>query len=209
MPARAWVPDCLRRKTDPAAWTTMITALWLLAVQGLVGAFDTLYYHEWRARLPGRVPGTAPELKLHAVRDFLYAVLFGTLPWLAWQGLWVLVLGAVLLTEIVLTLADFVVEMRVRKPLGDVYGADLVALAVKVCIFGAMVANLFPVLWSWWSLPTALAPAAAGPEFLRWALAVMAAGVFLSGARDLYAALSLPHGRWPWGARLREVGGRS
>ena len=29
----------------------MIVALWLLAVQGVIGAFDTLYYHEWRARL--------------------------------------------------------------------------------------------------------------------------------------------------------------
>src|SRR5919109_1021776 len=104
----------------------MITALWLLATQGVIGAFDTLYYHAWRPRLPGRFPGTAAELKLHAVRDFLYAVLFGTLPWLAWQGLWVLVLAAVLLTEIGLTLADFVVEIRVRKPLGDVYGGERV-----------------------------------------------------------------------------------
>ena len=77
----------------------MITVLWLLAVQGIIGAFDTLYYHEWRAQLPGRTPGTAPELKLHGVRDFLYAVLFGALPWLAWQGLWALLLAGVLLTE--------------------------------------------------------------------------------------------------------------
>jgi len=32
----------------------MIVALWLLAIQGIIGAFDTLYYHEWRARLPAR-----------------------------------------------------------------------------------------------------------------------------------------------------------
>jgi hypothetical protein len=30
----------------------MTTALWLMAVQGAIGAFDTVYYHEWRARLP-------------------------------------------------------------------------------------------------------------------------------------------------------------
>jgi hypothetical protein len=30
----------------------LINALWLLAAQGLIGAFDTVYYHEWRARLP-------------------------------------------------------------------------------------------------------------------------------------------------------------
>lgn len=147
----------------------MTTALWLLAIQGVIGAFDTLYYHEWRARLPGRGPGTAPELKLHAVRDFLYAALFGTLPWLAWQGLWAALLAAVLLTEIVLTLADFVVEIRVRKPLGDVYSGERVTHAVMGILYGAMVANLLPVLWHWRSLPTALAPAeAAVPDPLRW-----------------------------------------
>jgi hypothetical protein len=186
----------------------MITALWLLAVQGMIGAFDTLYYHEWRARLPGRVPHTAPELKLHAVRDFLYAVLFGTLPWLAWQGWWVLALAAVLLTEILLTLADFVVEIRVRKPLGDVYGGERVTHAVMGILYGAMVANLLPVLWDWWSLPTALLPSVGVPMPLRWGLVGMAAGVFLSGARDLYAALGLPHGGWPWGLRLPDVGSR-
>jgi hypothetical protein len=57
----------------------MIVALWLLAIQGAIGAFDTLYYHEWRARLPALGPQSASELKLHAAPDFLYAVLFGTL----------------------------------------------------------------------------------------------------------------------------------
>ncbi len=58
-------------------------ALYLLALQGLIGAFDTLFYHEWRARLPARGRRAAPELMLHAGRDFFYGVLFCTLPWLA------------------------------------------------------------------------------------------------------------------------------
>src|SRR5437868_6481619 len=102
----------------------MLTALSLLTLQGVIGAFDTLYYHEWRARLPARGRRAAAELTLHACRDFLYAVLFGTLPWLAWQGRWLAVLAAVLSAEIVLTLSDFVVEIRVRKALGDVYGGE-------------------------------------------------------------------------------------
>jgi len=182
----------------------MITALWLLAAQGIIGAFDTLWYHEWRAQLPGRFPGTAPELKLHAVRAFLYAILFGTLAWLAWQGILVLVLAAVLLTEIILTLADFVVEIRVRKPLGDVYAGERVTHAVMGIIYGGMVAYLLPVLWNWWSLPTTFASTMHVPEFLRWSLTVMAIGVFLSGARDLYAGFGLPHGGWPWTRRLSQ-----
>src|SRR5262245_49125451 len=76
----------------PDRGSRMTIALWLLAIQGGIGAFDTLYYHEWKARLPARGRKAASELKLHAARDLFYGVLFGTLPWLAWQGTWILVL---------------------------------------------------------------------------------------------------------------------
>ena len=74
----------------------MAVTLWLLALQGVIGAFDTAYYHEWRARLPGLGPQAAPELRLHAARDALYALIFATLPWFAWQGLWTIALVTVL-----------------------------------------------------------------------------------------------------------------
>jgi hypothetical protein len=177
----------------------MVSVLWLLAFQGAIGAFDTLYYHEWRARLPARGPQAASELKLHAWRDFLYAVIFGTLPWLTWQGLWAAVFVGILLAEIVLTMADFVVEITVRKPLGDVYAGERITHAIMGIIYGALLVNLFPWLWDWWLLPTALViTPVAVPEALRWLLSVMAAGVFASGARDFYAASGLRHGGWPW-----------
>ena len=66
-------------------------------------------------------------------------------------------------------------------------------------LYGAMVANLIPVLIHWWTLPTALVvdppPVSSA---LHWSLIAMAAGVLVSGARDLYAAFELPHGSWPW-----------
>ncbi|HEX2094058.1 MAG TPA: hypothetical protein VHG28_16770 [Longimicrobiaceae bacterium] len=177
----------------------MTVALWLLALQGIIGAFDTLYYHEWRARLPARGRAAAPELKLHAARDFLYAVLFGALPWLAWHGVWVIVLGAVVVGEIVLTLWDFIVEIAVRKSLGDVYAGERVTHAIMGILYGGMLAYLIPTFRQWWSLPGALVVAPPPvPELLRWGLSVMAAGVFVSGVRDLYAALELPYGGWPW-----------
>src|SRR5712675_1357795 len=104
----------------------MTVALWLLFIQGVIGAFDTIYYHEWRARLPARGAQSAPELKLHAARDLFYAILFATLPWLAWHGAWVLLLVAVLIAEILLTMTDFIVEITARKALGDVYGGERV-----------------------------------------------------------------------------------
>lgn len=187
----------------------MIVALWLLAIQGLIGAFDTLYYHEWRARLPARGKQAASELKLHAARDFFYAVLFATLPFVAWRGAWVIALTAVFIAEIVLTLTDFVVEIAVRKQLGDVYAGERVTHAVMGILYGAMVANLIPVLIRWWPQPTALAvEPPAIPGALRWMLPVMAAGVFVSGLRDLYAALELPYGSWPWNKELAAAGRR-
>ena len=177
----------------------MTVALWLLAMQGVIGAFDTVYYHEWRARLPARGAQAAAELKLHAARDAFYAVLFATLPWIAWHGAWVLALAAVFVAEIVLTLTDFVVEIAVRKQLGDVYAGERITHAVMGILYGAMIANLIPALWRWWTFPTALVvERAAVPGLLTWSLFAMAAGVFLSGLRDLYAALALPHGSWPW-----------
>jgi len=177
----------------------MIVALWLLAIQGVIGAFDTIYYHEWRARLPARGKQAASELKLHAARDFFYAVLFATLPWIAWHGTWVAILAGVFVAEIVLTLTDFVVEIAVRKQLGDVYAGERVTHAVMGILYGAMIANLIPVLGRWWARPTALVVEwAPVPDFLQWSLFAMAAGVFLSGLRDLYAALALPYGSWPW-----------
>jgi hypothetical protein len=177
----------------------MTVVLWLLAIQGFIGAFDTFYFHEWRARLPAGGAQTAPELKLHAWRSFLYALIFGTLPWVAWHGLWVIVLAAILVAEIVFTLWDFVVEIAVRKPLGDVYAGERITHAIMGIVYGGMLAFLIPVLIGWWSQPTALVTTPLSAlSGIEWVILLLALGVFLSGARDLYAALGLPGGSWPW-----------
>jgi hypothetical protein len=167
----------------------MITALGLLLAQGALGAFDTLYFHEWKARLPARGAAVGRELRLHAARDFVYAVLFATLPWLAWRGWWAGLLALLLVTEIAITLADFVVEDMVRAPLGGVYAGERVTHAVMGIVYGAFLAFLLPALARWWSAPTELlrSPAAV-PGPIRAALAAMAVGVLLSGIRDLAAS---------------------
>jgi len=174
-------------------------ALWLLALQGVIGAFDTVYYHEWRARLPARVPLTGPELRIHATRDYLYALIFGSLPWIAWEGVWAAALAAIFLAEIVLTMADFVTEARVRKPLGDVFPGERVTHAVMAIVYGAMLSLAIPVLWTWAGRPTALRLASVdAPDGLRWLLTLMAIGVFLSGLRDAAAARGVRGAAWPW-----------
>jgi hypothetical protein len=177
----------------------LTVALWLLAVQGAIGAFDTIYYHEWRARLPA-LPGARPELRLHAARALVYAVLFALLPRVEWRGAWAYVLGALLAAEVFITLRDFVVEDGVRAPLGGVFAGERTTHTVMAIIYGAMLANLLPALLGWRREPTALAPHATGVVSweLEWLLTLMSAGVAVSGLRDAYAALGLPGGAWPW-----------
>jgi hypothetical protein len=177
----------------------MTFALYLLAVLGLLGAFDTLYYHEWRARLPALGKSASAELKLHAWRDFVYAALFSSLPWIAWQGRYALVLAGLLLAEIILTLWDFVVEDWIRKPIGGVYAGERIMHAVMGIVYGAMLAFLLRTIAFWWKEPTRwkVAPAPC-PEMLRWSITAMGVGVLLSGARDLYAAMGFRGSSWPW-----------
>jgi len=92
----------------------MTTALQVLLLLGALGALDTLYYHEWRLRLP-ETPSARRELRLHASRDFAYAIVFASLAWTTWNGVWVWPLALILLFEIVVTLTDFIEEDRTRR----------------------------------------------------------------------------------------------
>jgi 4-hydroxybenzoate polyprenyltransferase len=92
---------------------THLLALQLMAVQGCLGAFDTLYHHELTEALPGR-PSARRELSIHALRALIYSALFIGLAGWAFHGIWALVLLLVFVVEIVLTLWDFVVEDRTR-----------------------------------------------------------------------------------------------
>jgi hypothetical protein len=170
----------------------MNAALYLLMTQGVLGAFDTLYYHEWLQRLPGRESGRL-ELRLHAARDFAYTALFAGLAWFTWEGLIVWALAAVLLAEIVITLWDFIEEDAQRPlPAGERVMHSLMAI-----IYGAFLANLLPQMVAWAGRPTALVPTSYG--LVSWLMTLMSVGVFLSGVRDLLASVrqddALPGGQ--------------
>ena len=182
----------------------MSTALWLFVAQAVLGAFDTLYYHEYRARLPA-LPGGRVELLLHGARSLVYALLFATLAHWRWGGALAILLFVLIALEIGITLADFVVEDRVRRPLGGVFPGERVTHALMGIIYGAALAFLVPVVWRWTSAPIGFAPLdadqAIGPvdPIVAVLLPLFALGVALSGLRDLGAARGLGWCRWPWG----------
>jgi len=166
----------------------MLTALIFLMAQGALGAFDTLYFHEYKLRLPAQ-PHARHELHLHASRDFIYAILFGTIGWVTWNGLFAWVFLLLLATEIVITLADFLEEDRTRKlPPGE-----RVMHALMGILYGLFLAYLLPNVWDWRLLPSGFSREHFG--LLAWLLSAMAAGVFLSGMRDLISAQQ--RSEWP------------
>ena len=78
--------------TSPLLWS-------LIAIQIVMGAFDTFYHHEMTERLAWR-PSQRYELKLHGVRNMLYAALFLVLGWLEVHGLLAVAITVVLVAEI-------------------------------------------------------------------------------------------------------------
>ena len=163
----------------------MTAAIWLLLVQASLGAFDTLYYHEYKLKLP-HGSHTATELRLHAARDFAYAIIIGSLGFLTWNGTFAWLLAALLLGEIVITLWDFIEEDKIRRlPPGE-----RAMHAIMGIVYGAFLAYLVPALGQWSRLDSGFGAADHG--FPAWMLLMIAAGVFVSGVRDLVASASRP-----------------
>ena len=124
----------------------------ILILHGLLGGFDTLYNHEWDARLPEQ-PFAARELQLHAGRSAIYAVVFAGLAWFEWHGAWVVVLALLVLAEFSLTLVDSVVEDRTRA----VSATERVVHMILGVTTGAWSGFVFYTGFTdWWSQPTAL-----------------------------------------------------
>ncbi len=181
--------------TSPVLWT-------LIGLQIAMGAFDTLFHHEMTERLAWR-PSQQAELRLHGARNLIYALLFLALGWTRPQGLWAMAVIALLLVEAVITLIDFVEEDRSRTlPASERVTHTLLALN-----YGAILALLLPVLIGWAGDATALPADSHG----MWSIicSISAAGVIVSGLRDVAAAKRAPRlMRAPAGELMSVVGER-
>jgi uncharacterized protein len=124
----------------------------LLVVQGVAAAIDS-----YRNRK-----------RLNAVRDALYAALFLSFAWLAWQGAFAWVIGALLAAEVALALFG---TSGIRGPLEPLLHLNL----------GAIAALLVPLLLDWAANPTELAPAHHG--WMTWALTILAVVAFFNATR--------------------------
>ena len=163
----------------------MHTALWIIiAIQIFMGALDTLLHHEFMEKLAWR-KSQARELKLHAIRNVFYAVIFLGLGTVQPGGMWAYGIMILLALEFLITLRDFAEEDLTRKlPM-----SERLLHTIITANYGVVLALLAPVLWSWAKSPTALIPTTYG----LWTamLVLSAAAVFILGIRDLHASRRL------------------
>jgi uncharacterized protein (TIGR01777 family) len=164
---------------------THLLALQLMAVQGCLGAFDTIYHHELTEALPQRRTARR-ELAIHALRAMIYGVLFIGLSAWVWQGAWALALLALFGVEIALTLWDFVVEDQTRL----LPPSERITHTILAINGGAFICLLLLVSPEWMAAPAGFRYAPQG--WLSVFLAACGVGVFASGVRDAMAARQ-PH----------------
>ena len=158
------------------------TLLWtLISIQIFMGAFDTLYHHEFTERLAWR-PSQSHELKLHAVRNFFYAFIFIVLGWFEVYGWLAYGLIFILAVEVVITLMDFVEEDLSRKlPATERINHTLLALN-----YGAILVLAMPVLLGWAQQDSGFVATNYGPRSYFALLSALGVAVF--GLRDLLAS---------------------
>jgi hypothetical protein len=150
---------------------------WLINLQITLGAFDVIYHHELTERLAWRATASR-ELRLHATRNWLYAVLFLALGWTWPTGLLALAAILVLAIEVAITLWDFVEEDQSRR----LPGSERILHTLLAINYGAILALLVPELIAAAELPTGLVLVLHGWQSLLVTLA--AGGVVLFGLRD-------------------------
>lgn len=163
----------------------MTVVVGLLLVNGILGAVDTLWYHEYRSRLAWHPELYRTELRLHAARDAVYTVLYGSIGWWRWEGAWAGVLASLLTVEIVITLADFVVEDRTRS----LAAGERVLHSAMAIVYGAMLMRLVPELVQRGQEPTSLWVGETGvPVAMAGMATLLGAGIAVSGLRDAFAS---------------------
>jgi uncharacterized protein len=156
----------------------------LITLQALVGGLDNLWHHEVTERLPAQ-RAAADELTLHAARELIYAFVFIALAWFRWQGYWALLIAFALALEIVITLADFVVEDRTRR----LPAFERVLHTLLAVNFGAALAVLTPVLADWWGMRSGIAVVSHG--IFSWIFTFFSVGVFVWSVRNAFAVSAL------------------
>ena len=138
-----------------------------LLAHGVIGGSDVIVNHEVVARLPARRSAVA-EQRLHSGRELAFALIFGSLAWFEWHGMFAWAIVALFLAEQCISTINTVLEGSVRVlPV-----TERVMHVMLFVNFGIVLALLAPVLMAWMQLPNGLAAINYG--WASWVLSVMA-----------------------------------
>jgi len=173
----------------------MQTVLILFTILGLMGAFDTLYHHEFIERLPWR-PEVKDELKIHALRNVFYFTIFFSLAWVQWEGFFAWLFLAILLAEVFVTFTDFALESKVRV----VPAPEIIVHTALGIVYGAVLAYLIPEVLAWSQLSTGFTFVNHG--FLSWVMTVYALAVLVFSFRDYFRSLEIDNFRQSYSMSL-------
>ncbi|MCR9213756.1 MAG: TIGR01777 family oxidoreductase [Proteobacteria bacterium] len=165
----------------------MEVLLTMFVIQGLIGGIDNLWHHEITEKLSSD-PSARNELALHSVRELIYGVIFVSLAWVAWEGIWAYLLVILIVIEVIITLWDFVIEDQTR----DLPPSERVLHTILAINFGIILTLFAPIIVGWANASTAFVPVDYG--LLSWIMMVIGIGVFGWGVYDLIAVqrLSMP-----------------
>jgi len=162
----------------------MTVVFYVMLAQIILGGFDNFYHHELTEKLPSK-PSARHELACHFIRELTYGVIFFGLAWYQWHGTWAIILGFLIITELIVTLIDFVIEDKTRllPPFERVLHT---IMAINIGIFMAVFA---PVLYGWYGQSTAMVSTDYG--IWSWFFTFCAVGVFAWGIRNMIAVMKL------------------
>jgi hypothetical protein len=168
----------------------------LLVAQGVIGGLDTLLNHELIEKLPQRIQART-EIGVHAIREALYASLFGGSALFAWHGMWAAMICVLLVATVAVDACDEFIENRTRVlPQNERILHFFLTLNL-----GMMIAVSVPPLFSRTPDASALVPVDHG--MLSWILSALGLGAAAWSIRDFLAWRAL--GR----AKLRDGIARS
>jgi hypothetical protein len=109
------------------------------------------------------------EVRLHSLRELIFATLFIGLAWFEWHGAFAAVLAALFLAEVLISTVDTVLELDVRR-------LPVPERILHVLLFinlGLIMALLGPDAWHWFLQPSALVRTDHG--VLGWILSAQSA----------------------------------
>jgi hypothetical protein len=172
----------------------MKTASILLAVIGLLGAFDIAYFHWYKCRLASR-PESRLEVWIHIARGVIYALQFAIVPNVRLHGAYYAAFAALFVADVAVAWTDVAIEPDSRRSQGGLPRGEYFMHIVLSVLVGAYLHAIATDSLGWRHLPSAVVLAPVDiPAPLRALLLAMSAGSILVAA---FEALSLIEQRLP------------